>query len=117
MTTDVQTQGSGAMPMASNPHWPGDAAPNGGTYQADLFMWNFNIEYIRCQGCTGNAGSGSVVFAPNSRLKNNVNAGSLNETIPNQGMLGTSSALWTAGIAWNQKFTGSRPMATTSIRI
>jgi hypothetical protein len=26
MTTDVQTQGSGAMPMASNPHWPGDAA-------------------------------------------------------------------------------------------
>jgi hypothetical protein len=24
-------------------------------------------------------------------------------------MLGTSSALWTAGIAWNQKFTGSTP--------
>ncbi len=109
MTTDVQTQGSGAMPMASNPHWPGDAAPNGGTYQADLFMWNFFMQYSRCQGCTGNAGTGSVVFTPTSRLKNNVNAGSLNETIPNQGALGTSAALWTAGIVWNTKFTGSTP--------
>jgi len=107
MTTDVQTQGSGAMPLASNPHWPGDAAPNGGTYQADLFMQSFTMQYTRCQGCTGLNGTGKVVFTPSSTLKNNVNNGSLAVTIPGQGDLGTSTALWTAGISWNQKFSGT----------
>lgn len=107
MTTEVQTQGSGAMPMAANPHWPGTAAPNGGTYQADLFMQSFTMSYSRCQGCTGPSGTGSVVFTPSSTLKNNVNAGSLGVTIPGQGDLGTSTALWAASIAWNQKFTGN----------
>ncbi len=107
MTTDVQTQGSGAMPMAQSPHWPGDAAPNGGTYQADLFMQSFTMQYTRCQGCTGLTGTGKVVFTPSSTLKNNVNNGTLAVTIPGQGDLGTSTALWTAGISWNQKFTGN----------
>jgi len=107
MTTDVQTQGSGAMPMAQNPHYPGDAAPSGGTYQADLFMQSFQMQYSRCQDCTGLNGTGKVVFTPSSTLKNNVNNGTLAVTIPGQGDLGTSTALWTAGISWNQKFTGN----------
>lgn len=107
MTTDVQTQGSGAMPLAQSPHWPGDPAPDGGTYQADLFMQSFTMSYTRCQGCTGLEGNGSVVFTPSSTLRNNVNAGTAAVTIPGQGDLGTSTALWTAGISWNQKFTGN----------
>lgn len=107
LTSEVQTQGSGAMPMAQNPHWPGDAAPNGGTYQADLFMQSFTMSYTRCQGCTGPTGTGKVVFTPSSTLKNNVNNGTLAVTIPGQGDLGTSAALWTAGISWNQKFSGT----------
>lgn len=107
MTTEVQTQGSGAMPMAQNPHWAGSAAPDGGTYEADLFMQSFNMQYSRCQGCTGPSGTGKVVFTPSSTLKNNVNAGSLAVTIPGQGDLGTSSAKWAASIPWNQKFSGN----------
>lgn len=109
MTTDVQTQGAGAMPLASNPHWAGDAAPNGGRYEADLFMQVFTMYYTRCQGCTGNAGTGKVVFTPSSTLKNNVNAGTLNVTIPGQGDLGTSTALWAASIPWYEKFSGIYP--------
>lgn len=109
MTTDVQTQGSGAMPLASNPHWPGDIAPDGGRYEADLFMQSFYMQYSRCQSCTGNEGTGRVVFTPSSTLKNNVNAGSLAPTIPGQGELGTSTAKWAASIAWYQKFTGNKP--------
>jgi hypothetical protein len=109
MTTVVQTQGSGAVPLATNPPWPGDAAPNGGRYEADLFMLNFSMSYSRCQGCSGNEGTGKVVFTPSSTLKNNVNAGTLATTISGQGDAGTSSALWAASIPWNQKFTGNRP--------
>ncbi len=109
MTTEVQTQGVGAMPLASSPRWPGTAAPNGGTYEADLFMQDFTMQYTRCQGCSGPSGTGKIVFTPSSTLKNNVNAGTFGVTIPGQGALGTSSAAWTAGIAWNQKFTGNLP--------
>ncbi len=109
MTTDVQTQGPGAMPLASNPHWPGDAAPDGGRYEADLFMQTFSMSYTRCQSCTGNNGTGKVVFTPSSTLKNNVNAGSLATTIPGQGDAGISSALWAASISWNMKFSGNVP--------
>ncbi len=109
MTTVVQTQGGGAMPLASNPHWPGDAAPDGTRYQADLFMKVFSMSYSRCQGCTGNEGTGKVVFTPSSTLRNNVNAGTVETTIPNQGDAGRSTALWAASIPWNQKFTGNKP--------
>lgn len=107
MTTEVQTQGSGAMPLASNPHWHGSAAPSGGTYEADLFMQSFSMIFSRCQSCTGPSGTGKVVFTPSSTLKNNVNAGTLAATIPGQGDLGTSAAKWAASIPWNQKFTGN----------
>ena len=107
MTTEVQTQGSGAMPLASNPHWHGSAAPDGGIYEADLFMQSFSMIYSRCQGCTGPSGTGKVVFTPSSTLKNNVNAGSFSATIPGQGDLGTSTAKWAASIPWYQKFTGN----------
>ena len=106
MTTEVQTQGSGAMPLASNPHWPGDSAPNGGRYEADLFMQTFSMSYSRCSDCNGNEGTGRVAFTPSSTLRNNVNAGTPAITIPGQTM-GTSSALWAASIPWNQKFTGN----------
>lgn len=107
MTTEVQTQGSGAMPLATNPHWPGTAAPNGGTWEADLFMKSFSMSYSRCDGCSGQNGTGKVVFTPSSTLINNVNAGTSAVTVPGQGALGTSAALWAASIPWNQKFTGN----------
>lgn len=109
MTTQVQTQGSGAMPLATSPHWPGTPAPIGGTWQADLFMKVFSMSYTRCQTCTGNAGSGKVVFTPSSTLQNNVNSGTINVTIPGQGDAGKSTALWAASVSWNQKF--SSPVA------
>lgn len=107
MTTDVQTQGPGAMPLASNPHWHGDTAPNGGRYEVDLFMQSFSMVYSRCQTCTGNEGSGKVVFTPSSTLKNNVNAGFLATTIGGQGDAGISNALWAASVPWYQKFSGN----------
>lgn len=109
LTTQVQLSGIGAVPLGSSPHWHGDPAPDGGIYQADLFMQNFQMSYTRCQGCTGPTGTGRVVFTPSSTLKNNVNAGTEQTTIPGQGTLGTSKALWTAGIPWNQKFSGNFP--------
>jgi len=109
MTTDVQTQGSGAMPLATSPHWHGTAAPNGGTWQADLFMKTFSMIYSRCSDCSGNNGSGKVVFTPSSTLQNNVNAGSIETTIPGQGDRGKSTALWAASVPWYAKFSGSNP--------
>lgn len=109
LTTQVQISGIGAVPLGSSPHWHGDPAPGGGTYQADLFMQNFQMSYTRCQGCAGSSGTGSVVFTPSSTLKNNVNAGTAQTTIPGQGALGTSTALWAAGIPWYSKFSGNFP--------
>ena len=109
MTTDVLITGTGAVPLATHPHWPGDPAPDGGLYQADLFMQSFSMQYSRCQGCSGPSGTGRVVFTPTSLLQNNVNGGTLEVTIPGQGSLGTSAALWAAGIAWNQMFSGIFP--------
>ncbi|NCT67308.1 MAG: hypothetical protein GXC76_06635 [Rhodanobacteraceae bacterium] len=107
LTTEVQVTGNGMIPLASNPHWHGSAAPDGGIYEADLFMKTFTMSYTRCQGCTGPSGTGSIVFTPSSTLQNNVNAGSLAVTISGQGALGTSNAKWAASIPWNQKFTGN----------
>lgn len=109
LTTEVLVAGSGAVPLATNPHWPGDPAPDGGLYQADLFMQAFTMQYSRCQGCTGPSGTGGVVFTPSSTLHNNGNAGTSTVTVPGQGELGSSSALWAAGISWNQKFSANVP--------
>jgi len=90
----------------ANCNWAGTAAPNGGTYRADLFMESFTPQYSRCQSCSGAAGSGKVVFTPSSSLKNNVNAGSVQTTVGGQGSLGASSAIWAADIPWFEKFSG-----------
>lgn len=103
----VRVRGSGsARPLSEQVTWHGDPAPGGGTYQNDLFMLATNFQYLRCDGCTGENGSGRVVIAPNSTLKNNVNEGSIDETIAGD-PLGTSDALWTASIPWHSKFSGN----------
>ncbi|MGA8277011.1 MAG: hypothetical protein WB784_02280 [Rhodanobacteraceae bacterium] len=116
MNTEVTIRGAGeprdACDQSSPTYpWPGHAVPDvpGQTYQADLFMLAFDAQFERCQGCDGSGGSdGSIVFAPDSSLKNNVNNGTRVPTIPGD-PLGTSTALYTGNIAWNRKFSGSPP--------
>lgn len=93
----------------ANCHFSGSPAPDGSTYQTDLFMKSFTPQYTRCSGCSGADGSGTVVFTPSSSLKNNVNAGTLATTIAGQGALGTSSALWAADVPWYSMFSGNFP--------
>src|SRR5690606_9553246 len=81
---------------------------NGGTYQNDIFMLSTFAQQSRCQGCTGNSGSGNLVITPSATLKNNVNEGSINATVPGD-PLGTSTAMWTATIPWYQTFTSNSP--------
>jgi hypothetical protein len=83
-----------------------DGQPPGVIYQADLFMQSFSVDRVNASGTTGPNGSGSVVFAPNSTLRNNVNNGTSATTVSGQGAAGASSALWSAWIPWHQKFTG-----------
>ncbi|ANB17977.1 Hypothetical protein I596_1955 [Dokdonella koreensis DS-123] len=109
MTTDVLRQGGDPQQPSGGFKWHGQAAPAAGaTYQADLFMQTFNSQYSRCDGCTGEGGNGRVVFTPSSTLRNNVNNGSAQATIPGD-PLGTSTALWTADIPWWEKFSGNHP--------
>lgn len=103
----VQVRGSGDLrPTANHITWDGDPAPDGTTYQNDIFMLSTYAQYSRCQGCTGNEGSGTMVITPSATLKNNVNEGSINATVPGD-PLGTSDAMWTATIPWHQKFSGN----------
>ncbi len=105
----VQVRGSGDLqPQANQITWHGDPAPNGGTYENDIFMLSTFTQFSRCQGCTGNSGSGTMVITPSATLKNNVNEGSINATVPGD-PLGTSTAMWTASIPWYQKFTSPSP--------
>lgn len=107
--TPIKAKGSGAMPLADQIVWHGDPAPDGTSiYQNDLFMQNISAQYSRCDGCSGEDGSGRVVVTPSSTLKNNINDGSIAATIPGD-PLGSSDALWTAGIPWYSKFTGNFP--------
>ena len=110
LTTNVVRQGLDPAPQAGSTKWHGTAVPGvpGAVYQADLFMRSFSIQYSRCNGCTGEGGSGSVVFTPSSELRNNVNSGSLQATVAGD-PLGTSSALYTADIPWYAKFSGNFP--------
>lgn len=104
-----------ALPAPADPattyHWPGEPAPNGGTYQADLFMSALSFQYMRCDGCSGPNGSGRIVFAPTSSLRNNANTGTIQVYTVGNGSdpLGASSAMWPAGIAWYAKFSGIFP--------
>jgi hypothetical protein len=108
MTANVLRQGEDPFPLAASNKWHGLPVPGqpGATYQADLFMKSFFMQYMRCNGCTGVGGNGSVVFAPSSTLRNNINNGTIQATIPGD-PLGTSAALYTADIPWHQMFTGN----------
>ncbi len=104
---EVAAPGSGSnFTLASTIKWHGEAAPNGNIYQNDLFMQQITAQYLRCNGCSGENGSGDVVITPASTLKNNVNQGSISATIPGDAR-GTSRALYTASIPWYSKFTGN----------
>ena len=99
------------------PVWPGTDVSGvpGAKYQADVFMLSFQGQYSRCSTsppntgtCDGPAGAtdGYVVFTPSSTLRNNVNNGTASPTVagdPN----GTSTALYSADVAWYRKFSGT----------
>jgi len=110
MNTEVNIVGGGMEPERSCAvyPWPGVDVPNvpGAKYEADLFMQSLSIQSVGCQSCSGPNGNGLAAFAPNSQLKNNVNDGTPQATIPGD-PLGTSSAKYTADIAWYQKFSGN----------
>ena len=109
VTSDVVRQGTLDATAAST-KWHGLPVPGvaGATYQADLFMQNFTMQYSRCDTCTGAGGNGRVVFTPSSTLRNNVNNGTLSPTVAGDPR-GTSSALYAADIPWYQKFSGNFP--------
>jgi len=110
LTTNVVRQGHDPVPLAVSTKWHGLPVPGvpGATYLADLFMLSFNMQYSRCSGCTGEGGSGGVVFTPSSELRNNVNNGSAQVTVAGD-PAGTSSALYTADVPWYAKFSGNFP--------
>lgn len=110
LTTNVVRQGLDPVPLAISTKWHGLPVPGvpGAVYQADLFMRSFGMQYSRCNGCTGAGGNGGAVFTPSSELRNNVNTGSLQATVPGD-PLGTSSALYAADVPWYAKFSGNFP--------
>ena len=111
LNTEVNIQGTGGQPdrVCSPYPWPNVAVPGvpGATYQADLFMQGLSTQGVGCQSCTGPNGSGIASFAPNSTLRNNVNDGTAQQTVNDP--LGTSTALYTANVAWHTKFSGNSP--------
>ncbi len=92
-----------AEPKGSSPHFHGQAVAGvpGATWQADVFMQTFNMQYGGCNGCAG--ADGEVKFTPNSTLINNRNNGTAVVTVSGD-PLGTSAALYTAEIPWYRKF-------------
>lgn len=111
LTQVTQQGGGGAKDFLGTPspsHWHGDEVVGspGNFYQADLFMQNITVSRVNDSGVTGPNGNGSVVFAPSSTLRNNVNNGTATATVSGQGALGTSSALHAAWIPWYSKFSG-----------
>jgi hypothetical protein len=114
MNSQVNIVGNDPAPdRACSPYpWPGVAVPShaGSVYQADLFMQTFNVDPVGCQSCDGPGGAndGIAGFAPSSSLINNKNDGTAVATVPND-PLGTSTALYTANIAWYTKFSGTPP--------
>lgn len=111
LATEVLRRGSGDMtPLNYVYRWAGLPVPGvpGARYEADLFMQTFSTQYSRCNGCTGPGGNGEVVFTPSSTLRNNVNNGSAQVTVPGDPR-GTSAALFAADIPWYAKFSGNFP--------
>ncbi len=100
----------------SAPKWPGTPAPVG-VYEADVFTTYFDVGLTRCRlstdgdhvtsGCDGpGPDNGVVVFTPNSKLRNNINNGTLLASVPGD-PLGTSTAPYTADVEWEAKFTNT----------
>ena len=114
LDTAVNIQGTDVVEGGScDPYpWPGEvvAGAPGETYKADLFMQAIQFDPVGCQSCDGPGGAndGIVSWAPSSTLKNNVNDGTAQATIPGD-PLGTSTALYAGYIAWWTKFTGNPP--------
>ena len=109
VTANVLRQGV-LPPLGVERRWHGTAVPGvpGATFQADLFMTTFSMQYSRCLGCTGAGGNGLTVFTPSSTLRNSLNNGTRVATVPGD-PLGTSTALYAADIPWYEKFTGPFP--------
>jgi len=111
LNTQVNIRGENPEGDSCDPYpWPGIGVPGapGHAYQADLFMLAIHFDPVGCLGCDGPGGDGTASWAPSSTLKNNVNDGTAQVTIPGD-PLGTSSALYTGFIAWHYMFTGSPP--------
>jgi hypothetical protein len=111
MNTQIYVQGADLSPGGEcSPYpWPGVAVPGvpGQTYTADLFMQSFSIDPVGCQTCDGTGGSDGIAgFAPSSTLRNNVNNGTVQQTIAGD-PLGSSTALYTANVAWHEMFSGN----------
>jgi hypothetical protein len=111
LNTEVNITGSGgdSIERVCTPYpWPGVEVPGvpGATYEADLFMQNVSVSSAGCNSCTGPTGNGTASFVPSSTLRNNINDGALQATIAGD-PLGTSSALYTANVAWYSKFSGN----------
>jgi hypothetical protein len=106
-----------AVPKAcGDPNWPGEpvAGVPGAVYQADVFTTGFSAQFSRCRAtpsggtCDGPGGAtdGEIVFTPSSTLRNNVNQGAPVAVVPGD-PLGTSSALYSADVEWETKFTNN----------
>jgi len=122
MRTGVLAQnGNYIQVIEADPVWPNTDVPGvpGAKYLADVFMSSFTGQYSRCAAqpscgtscpCDGPAGAtdGHAVFTPSSTLRNNVNNGTPAPTVSGD-PLGTSTALYTADVAWYRKFTAARP--------
>jgi hypothetical protein len=78
MMTRVVTAGrNDALAGSPTPDFHGSPAPGGGTFEADVTMESFDMQFMRCRLSSGSgtcdgAGpdNGEVVFAPNSTLRN-----------------------------------------------
>jgi hypothetical protein len=110
IVTQIIRQGDNEIQPFNPRKWAGTPVPGvpGAVFEADLFMSAMFAQYSRCDGCTGPGGNGRVVITPSATLRNNVNHGSLQPTVPVD-PLGTSSALYTADIPWYNKFSGPFP--------
>jgi hypothetical protein len=111
MLTEIFVQGADLAPdRVCTPYpWPNVAVPSvpGEVYKADLFMQATHYDPVGCQNCDGPGGNDGIAsVAPSSTLKNNVNDGTAQATIPGD-PLGTSSNLYTANVAWHDMFSGN----------
>ena len=113
----VESRIAAASPKAcGDPNWPGEAVTGvaGAVYQADVFTTGFSAQFSRCRAsaaggaCDGPGGAtdGEIVFTPSSTLINNRNQGTAIAVVPGD-PLGTSTALYTADVEWETKFTNA----------